>query len=331
MEIKYRLTNYLGSGAYGTVAKALDFKWGNTVAVKTSSCIDVAFQESEILNLLFPSRYVVQILGRGKAEIVQGCFLKETTKNNVTADEIAYIAMEFMDMDLLSFIKRYIHEGYSYNNYYFSNNGPELVKGLMWELCCGVAYCHDMGVAHRDLKPSNCLLSISKEGAIKIKLADFGLATTVKDKRNGLMERNGKEYVSLWYRAPELLMQQQKTYNCFAIDVWALGCIFAEMVIGEPIFCGQCPEEQLILVFQHVGGSSFEMITALVQLFSRHYLSSFDLQNRLESTAEKMGYSIGMDLLVKMLQVDPNKRLTAKQCLQHPYFSCFHQLNSWST
>ncbi|GLJ39833.1 hypothetical protein SUGI_0814290 [Cryptomeria japonica] len=188
MQIKYRLTNYLGSGAYGTVAKALDFKWGNTVAVKTSSCIDVAFQESEILNF-------------------------------------------FISQSICGADSR------------MGNNGPELVKGLMWELCCGVAYCHDMGVAHRDLKPSNCLLSISKEGAIKIKLADFGLATMVKDKRNGLMERNGKEYGTLWYRAPELLMQQQKTYNCFAIDVWALGCIFAEMVIGEPIFCGQCLEE----------------------------------------------------------------------------------------
>lgn len=117
-----------------------------------------------------------------------------------------------------------------------------LVKGIILELYYGVAYYHDMGVTYRYLKPNNCLLYINKVGDIKIKIANFGLEKMVKDKKNCVMERNGNEYASLWYKDLELLMQQ-KTYNFFAIAIWALRCIFAKMVIREPVFCGKCPEE----------------------------------------------------------------------------------------
>ncbi|KAH9297294.1 hypothetical protein KI387_028976, partial [Taxus chinensis] len=107
--VGYRLLSYVGSGSYGVVAKALSLGDGKIIVIKASAYSSVAEKESSILSYLSPSEYVVGILGQGKAEIVDGCFLEELMGNGHTgpgmnANEVVYIAMEFMDMDLHSLI-----------------------------------------------------------------------------------------------------------------------------------------------------------------------------------------------------------------------------------
>jgi cyclin-dependent kinase len=105
----------------------------------------------------------------------------------------------------------------------------------LWQLLAGIAKCHQHKVLHRDLKPQNLL--INREGILK--LADFGLARAF-----GIPVKNfTHEVVTLWYRAPDILMGS-KNYST-SVDIWSVGCIFAEIVNRKPLFAGQNEEEQL--------------------------------------------------------------------------------------
>lgn len=114
----------------------------------------------------------------------------------------------------------------------------ELVKGFLYQLLQGVAYCHSRLVLHRDLKPQNLL--VSRKGELKI--ADFGLARTFA----APVRSYSTEVVTLWYRPPDVLLGN-KFYSA-AIDLWSVGCIFAEMMNGRPLFPGSNVRDQLFRI-----------------------------------------------------------------------------------
>ena len=117
---------------------------------------------------------------------------------------------------------------------------PGLVKSFMYQLLQGLAFCHEHRVLHRDLKPQNLL--INKK--LQLKLADFGLARAF-----GIPVRGySSEVVTLWYRAPDVLMGNRK-YGT-PIDVWSAGCIFFEMATGHPLFPGTKRNDQLERIFK---------------------------------------------------------------------------------
>ena len=120
---------------------------------------------------------------------------------------------------------------------------PPVVKSFLFQLVRGIAYCHHLRVLHRDLKPQNLL--INKAG--ELKLADFGLARAF-----GIPVRSyTSEVVTLWYRAPDILLGSER-YST-PVDVWSIGCIFAEMHNGRPLFPGRSENVQLDLIFQKLG------------------------------------------------------------------------------
>ncbi|KAM7334605.1 hypothetical protein ACRRTK_007925 [Alexandromys fortis] len=166
-----------------------------------------------------------------------------------------------------------------------------------------------------DLKPQNLL--INEFGAIK--LADFGLARAF-----GVpMRTYTHEVVTLWYRAPEILLGS-KFYST-AVDLWSIGCIFAEMVIGKPLFPGDSEIDQLFQIFRILGTPSEATWPGVSQL--PDYQSSFPKWTRkaLEEIVPSLGPE-GKDLLLQLLQYDPSRRITAKTALAHPYFSTEHSL-----
>lgn len=133
---------------------------------------------------------------------------------------------------------------------------PELVKKFTLQLIQGVHYCHSHRIIHRDLKPQNLL--INKEG--NLKLADFGLARAF-----GVPLRNyTHEIVTLWYRAPEVLLGSR--HYSTGVDMWSVGCIFAEMALRKPLFPGDSEIDEIFKIFRTLGTPSEAVWPGVTQL-----------------------------------------------------------------
>jgi serine/threonine protein kinase len=165
--------------------------------------------------------------------------LKELSHPNVVSlhdvvhcDKNLYLVFEYLDQDLKKLLDS------------TSKGLPKaLVKSYMWQLLQGISHCHSHRVLHRDLKPQNLL--IDSDG--NIKLGDFGLARSI-----GLPIRTyTHEVVTLWYRSPEILLGSH--FYGPAVDVWSIGCIFAEMVTKRALFPGDSEIDQLFRIFRTLG------------------------------------------------------------------------------
>lgn len=131
-------------------------------------------------------------------------------------------------------------------DYYYGEAEDEVIKSFLYQLLKGVAYCHQKLVLHRDLKPQNLL--ISRQGQLKI--ADFGLARPF----GAPVRSYSPEVVTLWYRAPDVLLGS-KFYST-SIDMWSVGCVFAEMITGRPLASGTSVVDQLYKIQKVLGNPS---------------------------------------------------------------------------
>lgn len=208
------------------------------------------------------------------------------------------LVFEYLDSDLKKFLDSY---------------GGDIdvitLKQLMYQLLKGIAFCHAHRVLHRDLKPQNLL--INKKG--ELKLGDFGLARAY-----GIPVRSySHEVVTLWYRAPDVLMGSRQ-YST-SIDLWSAGCIFAEMASGRPLFPGNSISDQLQRIFKVLGTPTEETWPKVSHL--PEYKRDFEIfpSMPLETLLTKLD-ALGIDLLKRLLEYPPEKRITASDALQHPYF-----------
>lgn len=185
------------------------------------------------------------------------------------------------------------------------------VKSYLKQMLEGVAHCHKNKVLHRDLKPQNLL--VSKDGWLK--LADFGLARAF-----GIPVKNyTHEVVTLWYRPPDILMGS-KTYST-QIDMWSVGCIFAEMVSGNPLFNGEDENDQLDKIFRIKGTPDPEKWPGMKDLPLYEDLKDNLPQYEPADISEFVPDldPEGLDLLEAFLQWDPSLRITAADALNHPF------------
>lgn len=197
----------IGSGTYAKVYKAVDVETGNVVALKK-----VALNEKEGM----PSTALREI-----------SILRNISHQNIIPilqvvhkEDMLTIVFEYMEYDLMAYIDKH-------GNIMF----------LINQLVSGVHHLHTRGIVHRDLKPHNILVS----GSGVLKIADFGLARSL----SATDFAYSSEVVTLWYRAPELLMGRTN-YGC-EIDIWSLGCIFYEMICKKPLLPGENNATQLSL------------------------------------------------------------------------------------
>jgi len=188
---------------------------------------------------------------------------------------------------------------------------PGIKKSFLYQLLRGVAYCHHHRVLHRDLKPQNLLINFQGQ----LKLADFGLARAF-----GIPVRSlTHEVVTLWYRSPDVLMGS-KHYNT-SVDMWSVGCIFAEMITGRPLFPGTSDKDQLLKIFVLLGTPNIKTWPNLNKLplyKPENYpiYEARDLSKLFPTLSDK-----GLDILSKLLTYDPDERIGAQAALQHPFFN----------
>ncbi|GAA0185737.1 hypothetical protein Leryth_008021 [Lithospermum erythrorhizon] len=294
---KYEKMEKVGEGTYGKVYKAKDKETGQLVALKKTrletdeeGIPPTALREISILQMLSTSIYVVRLLCVEHIE-------------NKSGKPILYLVFEYLDTDLKKYITSYKKGGNS------KSLDPELVRSFLFQLCKGVAHCHSHGVLHRDLKPQNLL--VDKEKCI-LKIADLGLgrAFTVP------LKSYTHEIVTLWYRAPEVLLGS--THYSTAVDMWSVGCIFAEMARMQALFPGDSEFQQLLHIFRLLGTPGEEEWPGVTSLRDWHSYPTWEPQN-LAGAVPSLDPN-GVDLLTKMLKYDPADRISAKAAMDHPYF-----------
>ena len=218
-----------------------------------------------------------------------------------------------IDMFVAPNKNQYLITPYYQNNLYnyTSKKLPEkVIKQIIYQIIGGVNYLHSLKYIHRDIKPDNIL--ISSEG--KIILTDFDLCRQESKGKDDPMTRTA---VTLYYRAPELFFGD--SYYGNKIDIWSIGCVFAELIIGKPIFKANNELGTLSNIIEIIGCPSEENWPGVSQL--PNYLPFTGGEFKLGKILEEGGLSKeGIDIVTKMLMLDPKKRPSCEELLKDEYF-----------
>jgi len=282
---QYDKLEKIGEGTYGIVYKAQNAS-GDVFALKT---IRLEAEDEGIPSTAIREISLLKELQH--PNIVRLCDVLHTERKLT-------LVFEYLDQDLKKLMD--MCEG---------GLDAGSTKSFLYQLLKGIAYCHQHRVLHRDLKPQNLL--INREGSLK--LADFGLARAF-----GIPVRSyTHEVVTLWYRAPDVLMGSRK-YST-PVDIWSIGCIFAEMANGRPLIPGKTDEDQLQKTFKLLGTPSEASWPTAVELPDwKSDFPQYEAQPW-SSIAPSLDEQ-GTDLMSKLLQYFPDKRLPARSAMDHEYF-----------
>ncbi|KAL1677605.1 Pkinase-domain-containing protein [Schizophyllum commune] len=288
----YERLNQIEEGSYGVVFRARDKQTGDIVALKK-----LKLEEEKHGFPITALREVASLMACRHENVVR-------VREVVVGDTLTqvFVVMDFIEHDLKSLLTL-MPQPFLQSE----------IKTLMLQLLSAVAHCHDNWILHRDLKTSNLLMN--NRGTIKV--ADFGLARRYGDPIGvgGLTQL----VVTLWYRAPEILMGAT-TYST-AVDMWSVGCIFAELLLKEPLFQAKNELEMLSMIFKLLGPPTTNTWPGY---FSLPLAKTIALPSpQPHQFRQKFPYlsTSGLDLLMALLTYDPEMRITAEDALQHPYFT----------
>ena len=286
----------IGSGTYGDVYKGFMKKPNNQKEVVAIKKIKIDLENEGIPSTALREITILRELDHPNIVKILDVVLDNSK---------LYLLFEFVECDLRKYLS-------SLKDEYLSEN---LVKNFLYKILDAVAYCHSKKIIHRDLKPQNILTA--KNGEI-VKVADFGLSRAFSIP----IRPYTKEVLTLWYRAPELLLGINE-YST-PVDIWSIGCIFAELLLKQPLFKGEYEIEQLFKIFHVLGTPNKDIWPEVETLpdFSPEFpkFQPMNFKDIFKGLSKN-----GIDLLKQMLMYDPNQRITAKQALRHvSYFFLYN-------
>ena len=293
---RYQNLSPLGHGAYGLVCSADDAQSGQKVAIKklsqpfaTNIHAKRAYREIKLLKHV------------SHDNIIQLCDIFTKAQSAEELDEV-YLVTNLMSTDLNNVLKT-------------QELSEEQIVFFTYQILRGLKFLHTSNIIHRDLKPGN--LTVNED--CELRIIDFGLARSEKEEMTGYV-------ATRWYRAPEIMLKWM--HYSKAVDIWSVGCILAEMYLHRPLFPGSDHVNQLNRILDVVGFPSANLLTHINE-DARHYLERISTRPERVNFAQyfhEVNSPLAIDLIEKMLQLDPNDRITCEQALEHPYLKSLHDV-----
>ena len=295
LPLRYKPGEIIGVGAYGIIISAVDTQNNNqVVAIKKLKRI------SDIIDLKRIAREIL-IMKYCQHENIIPLFdviihLNKDQNNNRTVD--VYIVMEKMDSDLQKIIAS--KQELSDEHYQF----------ILYQMLRALYFLHSANIIHRDFKPSNVLINED----CTVKLCDFGMSRGIKEE-NALLT----EYVvTRYYRAPEVMLSSH--HYTKKIDVWSIGCAFAELLSKKFMFPGENYIAQIKLIIDVLGTQDVKDLDFISNSSAKNFVMQFqNIPKKNFSDILKCENPLAVDLVEKMLVFNPDKRYSIEDCLNHPY------------
>uniref|UniRef100_A0A8C6W0S7 mitogen-activated protein kinase n=1 Tax=Nothobranchius furzeri TaxID=105023 RepID=A0A8C6W0S7_NOTFU len=300
---RYTTLRAIGSGAYGTVCSALDQRTKEKVAIKK---LYRPFQSLIHAKRAYRELRLLRHIQHENVICLLDVFTPDATLEKF---QTFYMVMPFVYQDLSHIMKK-------------KRLTDQIIKYLFYQLLKGLKYIHSAGIIHRDLKPGN--LAVSENCDLKI--LDFGLARQTESEMTGYV-------VTRWYRAPEIIFNWM--HYSQTVDVWSSACILAEMITGHVLFPGHDSIDQLTKILNLTGTPDPSLVKKMQSKDAQTYVAGLPPQKKKNfkevfPLMDRSGIQLyeALNLLEGMLLLDPEKRLTAKQGLSHPYLVEYHEPES---
>jgi len=296
---RFTVLEAVGQGAYGVVCSAKDEHTGDTVAIKK---IESAFDDITFAKRTLRELKILRHLRHENLIDIRYVFLPGLK----SSFEDIYVVSELMETDLASILKSP------------QPLSDEHCQFFIYQILRGLKFMHSAGVIHRDLKPRNLLVNSNCD----LKICDYGLARLAMS--NGDF-RPLTEYVcTRWYRAPEVLCSWAD-YGP-AIDMWSLGCIFAEMLRRRPLLPGKNTQHQLQLIISNLGSPDASALNRINNEKCRKFIESLPRTQGRAALYEAVGTvpPLVLELLDSTLQFNPDHRVTVDQALALQYLEQLH-------
>lgn len=290
---RYQQLTLIGTGAFGIVCSAIDKQNNDTkVAIKKVSGI---FKSDVHAKRIFREIYILKNMLHDNVLRLLDLFIPN--KNPSEFSDV-YLVTDFMEADLNRILKT-------------QRLSDDHIQFFVYQILRGLKYVHSAHLVHRDLKPSN--LAVNSDCLVKI--LDFGLSREVDSLMTGYV-------ATRWWRAPEIIYNW--THYNEKVDIWSVGCIMAEMITGRILFEGKNQIDQLRKILEFTGTPTPNLMAKFSE-DARNFIRNLgQLQKKDFRKVFSGANPLALDLLERMLDLDPDTRISTEEALQHEYLKAYY-------